>query len=70
MFVHVCARTESRLYKGVVVAPHVPRTEGGLYWGYTVRLASCLSMCSFFFKYCDLNPVEHVEKFLLLAVLC
>ncbi|XP_041826358.1 putative methyltransferase C9orf114 homolog [Melanotaenia boesemani] len=34
---------ECRLYKGVVVAPHVPRTEGGLYWGYTVRLASCLS---------------------------
>uniref|UniRef100_A0A1A8G0I3 28S rRNA (uridine-N(3))-methyltransferase n=1 Tax=Nothobranchius korthausae TaxID=1143690 RepID=A0A1A8G0I3_9TELE len=33
----------SRLHKGVVVAPHVPRTEGGLYWGYTVRLASCLS---------------------------
>ncbi|KAM4528029.1 putative methyltransferase C9orf114 homolog [Odontesthes bonariensis] len=32
-----------RLYKGVVVAPHVPRTQGGLYWGYTVRLASCLS---------------------------
>ncbi|XP_053503949.1 putative methyltransferase C9orf114 homolog [Ictalurus furcatus] len=35
--------TESRLYKGVVVAPHVPRTEGGMYWGYSVRLASCLS---------------------------
>uniref|UniRef100_UPI003AACC822 putative methyltransferase C9orf114 homolog n=1 Tax=Centroberyx gerrardi TaxID=166262 RepID=UPI003AACC822 len=34
---------ESRLYKGVVVAPHVPRSEGGLYWGYSVRLASCLS---------------------------
>ncbi|XP_029372135.1 putative methyltransferase C9orf114 homolog [Echeneis naucrates] len=34
---------ESKIYKGVVVAPHVPRTEGGLYWGYTVRLASCLS---------------------------
>uniref|UniRef100_A0A3P8U892 28S rRNA (uridine-N(3))-methyltransferase n=1 Tax=Amphiprion percula TaxID=161767 RepID=A0A3P8U892_AMPPE len=34
---------ESKLCKGVVVAPHVPRTEGGLYWGYTVRLASCLS---------------------------
>ncbi|KAM6902075.1 putative methyltransferase C9orf114 homolog [Xenentodon cancila] len=34
---------ESRLYKGVVVAPHVPRTRAGLYWGYTVRLASCLS---------------------------
>ncbi|KAK3524597.1 hypothetical protein QTP70_029919 [Hemibagrus guttatus] len=35
--------TESRVYKGVVVAPQVPRTEGGLYWGYSVRLASCLS---------------------------
>ncbi|KPP63017.1 hypothetical protein Z043_118753 [Scleropages formosus] len=35
--------TDSRFYKGVVVAPHVPRTEGGLYWGYSVRLASCLS---------------------------
>ncbi|KAM4635387.1 putative methyltransferase C9orf114 homolog [Polymixia lowei] len=34
---------ESRLHKGVVVAPHVPRTEGGLYWGYSVRLASSLS---------------------------
>uniref|UniRef100_A0A667Y4Y2 28S rRNA (uridine-N(3))-methyltransferase n=1 Tax=Myripristis murdjan TaxID=586833 RepID=A0A667Y4Y2_9TELE len=34
---------ESKRYKGVVVAPHVPRTEGGLYWGYSVRLASCLS---------------------------
>ncbi|XP_037548171.1 putative methyltransferase C9orf114 homolog [Nematolebias whitei] len=34
---------ENKLYKGVVVAPHVPRTEGGLYWGYTVRLASSLS---------------------------
>ncbi|XP_041667209.1 putative methyltransferase C9orf114 homolog [Cheilinus undulatus] len=34
---------ESKLFKGVVVAPNVPRTEGGLYWGYSVRLASCLS---------------------------
>ncbi|XP_070706760.1 putative methyltransferase C9orf114 homolog [Pempheris klunzingeri] len=34
---------ENKLHKGVVVAPHVPRTVGGLYWGYTVRLASCLS---------------------------
>ncbi|KAM3874012.1 putative methyltransferase C9orf114 homolog [Diretmus argenteus] len=34
---------ENKRYKGVVVAPHVPRTEGGLYWGYSVRLASCLS---------------------------
>ncbi|XP_007256611.2 putative methyltransferase C9orf114 homolog [Astyanax mexicanus] len=35
--------TESKVYKGVVVAPHVPRTEAGQYWGYSVRLASCLS---------------------------
>ncbi|KAG7238590.1 hypothetical protein INR49_030664 [Caranx melampygus] len=34
---------DSKIYQGVVVAPHVPRTEGGLYWGYSVRLASCLS---------------------------
>lgn len=34
---------ESKVHKGVVVAPHLPRTEGGLYWGYSVRLASCLS---------------------------
>ncbi|XP_073680612.1 putative methyltransferase C9orf114 homolog [Garra rufa] len=34
---------EGKRCKGVVVAPHVPRTEGGLYWGYGVRLASCLS---------------------------
>ncbi|XP_046900851.1 putative methyltransferase C9orf114 homolog [Hypomesus transpacificus] len=34
---------ESRIYKGVVVAPHVPRSQGGLYWGYSVRLASGLS---------------------------
>ncbi|MBN3320148.1 CI114 methyltransferase, partial [Atractosteus spatula] len=34
---------ESKVHKGVVVAPHVPRTEAGLYWGYSVRLASCLS---------------------------
>ncbi|KAL7376553.1 hypothetical protein ABVT39_010352 [Epinephelus coioides] len=34
---------ESKLCKGMVVAPHLPRTEGGLYWGYTVRLASSLS---------------------------
>ncbi|XP_006640740.2 putative methyltransferase C9orf114 homolog [Lepisosteus oculatus] len=34
---------ESKVHKGVVVAPHVPRTEAGLYWGYSVRLVSCLS---------------------------
>ncbi|XP_078082330.1 putative methyltransferase C9orf114 homolog isoform X2 [Mustelus asterias] len=35
--------SESKIWKGTVVAPHVPRTEAGLYWGYTVRLASSLS---------------------------
>lgn len=35
--------SDNKVYKGVVVAPHVPRTEGGHYWGYSVRLASCLS---------------------------
>uniref|UniRef100_A0A8C9ZCK4 28S rRNA (uridine-N(3))-methyltransferase n=1 Tax=Sander lucioperca TaxID=283035 RepID=A0A8C9ZCK4_SANLU len=33
----------SKICKGAVVAPHLPRTEAGLYWGYSVRLASCLS---------------------------
>ncbi|CAL8278647.1 unnamed protein product [Merluccius merluccius] len=36
-------KQDNRLIKGVVVPPHVPRTEGGSYWGYSVRLASCLS---------------------------
>ncbi|XP_051906771.1 putative methyltransferase C9orf114 homolog [Hippocampus zosterae] len=36
-------KQESKSYKGTVVAPHVPTTKGGLYWGYSVRLASCLS---------------------------
>ncbi|XP_067826065.1 putative methyltransferase C9orf114 homolog isoform X2 [Heptranchias perlo] len=40
---HKCENSESKVPKGTVVAPHVPRTESGLYWGYTVRLASCLS---------------------------
>ncbi|OCT72705.1 hypothetical protein XELAEV_18035688mg [Xenopus laevis] len=34
---------EQRVQKGIVVSPQHPRTEGGLYWGYRVRLASCLS---------------------------
>ncbi|KAJ3605891.1 hypothetical protein NHX12_027934 [Muraenolepis orangiensis] len=34
---------QDKMLKGVVVPPHVPRTEGGVYWGYSVRLASCLS---------------------------
>ncbi|XP_034402676.1 putative methyltransferase C9orf114 homolog [Cyclopterus lumpus] len=36
-------KQESKLCKGVVVPPHLPRTEGDIYWGYSVRLASCLS---------------------------
>ncbi|XP_062867751.1 putative methyltransferase C9orf114 homolog isoform X2 [Trichomycterus rosablanca] len=35
--------SDSRVYKAAVVAPSIPRTECGLYWGYSVRLASCLS---------------------------
>ncbi|XP_060127048.1 putative methyltransferase C9orf114 [Zootoca vivipara] len=34
---------ESKTQKGVVVSSHQPRTTSGLYWGYSVRLASCLS---------------------------
>nr|XP_003230220.2 PREDICTED: putative methyltransferase C9orf114 homolog [Anolis carolinensis] len=34
---------ESKTQKGTVVSSHHPRTVSGLYWGYTVRLASCLS---------------------------
>ena len=29
--------------QGTVVPPHYPRTKGGLYWGYNVRLAGSLS---------------------------
>ncbi|MEE6505602.1 hypothetical protein FKM82_005573 [Ascaphus truei] len=36
-------KAEHKVRKGVVVSPQHPRTEGGLYWGYRVRLASCLS---------------------------
>ncbi|XP_005605909.2 putative methyltransferase C9orf114 homolog isoform X5 [Equus caballus] len=34
---------ESKTYRGKVVSSQDPRTKAGLYWGYTVRLASCLS---------------------------
>ncbi|XP_063000557.1 putative methyltransferase C9orf114 homolog [Elgaria multicarinata webbii] len=34
---------DSKTQKGTVVSSHQPRTVSGLYWGYTVRLASCLS---------------------------
>ncbi|EPY83304.1 kynurenine--oxoglutarate transaminase 1-like isoform 1 [Camelus ferus] len=34
---------ESKTYRGKVVSSQDPRTKAGLYWGYTVRLASCLT---------------------------
>ncbi|KAM6169976.1 LOW QUALITY PROTEIN: putative methyltransferase C9orf114 homolog [Rhynchocyon petersi] len=34
---------ESKTYRGKVMSSQDPRTKAGLYWGYTVRLASCLS---------------------------
>ncbi|NXK32149.1 CI114 methyltransferase, partial [Piprites chloris] len=34
---------EAKVHKGTVVSSHHPRTVSGLYWGYSVRLASCLS---------------------------
>uniref|UniRef100_UPI00398E7458 putative methyltransferase C9orf114 homolog isoform X1 n=2 Tax=Pristiophorus japonicus TaxID=55135 RepID=UPI00398E7458 len=40
---HKSENSESNVLKGTVVAPHAPRTESAVYWGYTVRLASCLS---------------------------
>ncbi|NXW03329.1 CI114 methyltransferase, partial [Fregetta grallaria] len=35
--------SEAKVRKGTVVSSHHPRTVSGLYWGYSVRLASCLS---------------------------
>jgi len=32
-----------KLIKGTIVSPAEPRAEGGLYWGYTTRIASTLS---------------------------
>ncbi|XP_061867296.1 putative methyltransferase C9orf114 homolog isoform X1 [Colius striatus] len=34
---------EAKVRKGTVVSSQHPRTAAGLYWGYSVRLASCLS---------------------------
>ncbi|XP_048200250.1 putative methyltransferase C9orf114 homolog isoform X2 [Perognathus longimembris pacificus] len=34
---------DCKTYRGTVVSSQDPRTKAGLYWGYTVRLASCLS---------------------------
>ncbi|XP_069799291.1 putative methyltransferase C9orf114 homolog [Dendropsophus ebraccatus] len=36
-------KPDQKVRKGIVVSPQHPRTEDGLYWGYRVRLASCLS---------------------------
>ncbi|NWR79257.1 CI114 methyltransferase, partial [Centropus unirufus] len=36
-------KPEAKVRKGTVVSSHHPRTASGLYWGYSVRLASCLS---------------------------
>ncbi|CAM4568567.1 putative methyltransferase C9orf114 isoform X8 [Lepidochelys kempii] len=34
---------DSKIQKGTVVSSNHPRTVSGLYWGYNIRLASCLS---------------------------
>uniref|UniRef100_A0A8C3IGS2 28S rRNA (uridine-N(3))-methyltransferase n=1 Tax=Chrysemys picta bellii TaxID=8478 RepID=A0A8C3IGS2_CHRPI len=34
---------DSKIQKGTIVSSNHPRTVSGLYWGYNVRLASCLS---------------------------
>ncbi|KAM4647197.1 uncharacterized protein AAGF69_012626 [Amazona ochrocephala] len=36
-------KPEAKVRKGIVVSSQHPRTVSGLYWGYSVRLASCLS---------------------------
>nr|XP_033817562.1 putative methyltransferase C9orf114 homolog [Geotrypetes seraphini] len=36
-------KSESRVWKGCVVSPYSPRAVAGLFWGYRVRLASCLN---------------------------
>ena len=35
-----CILTGTKFYAGMVVSPSAPRTKEGLYWGYSVRLAS------------------------------
>lgn len=39
----LCFLSEAKVRKGTVVSSHHPREASGLYWGYSVRLASCLS---------------------------
>jgi len=31
---------DPKVFNGKVVSPSAPRTDSGIYWGYTVRLAS------------------------------
>lgn len=52
--VHLFASlSETKVRKGTVVSSHHPRTVSGLYWGYSVRLASCLSKYpEGFFAFC------------------
>lgn len=62
---------ECKTYKGTVVSSQDPRTKAGLYWGYTVRLASCLSkdisslpkcpsVLGGMFRWCHLWSPEHL----------
>lgn len=39
----LCFLSEAKMRKGIVVSSQHPREVSGLYWGYNVRLASCLS---------------------------
>ena len=39
IFIHA-GSSNSKHYHGNVVSPSAPRQEAGLYWGYSVRLAS------------------------------
>uniref|UniRef100_H2YY31 28S rRNA (uridine-N(3))-methyltransferase n=1 Tax=Ciona savignyi TaxID=51511 RepID=H2YY31_CIOSA len=36
-------KAKKKFLLGEVVPPHCPRTEGGIYWGYNIRLANSLS---------------------------
>ncbi|XP_066436609.1 putative methyltransferase C9orf114 homolog [Eleutherodactylus coqui] len=36
-------KPDKKVRNGIVVSPQHPRTEDGMYWGYRVRLASCVS---------------------------
>lgn len=48
--------SEAKVRKGTVVSSQHPRTVSGLYWGYSVRLASCLS--EYLQGFSALSPVK------------